>query len=298
MYNKMRKQKGIFLFILILPALVIYTGFWLLPVFSNIPISFTRWTGLTSVENAEFIGLSNYKELLRDAYFWKSLRNNLVFTAFTLIIGVPLSLGLAVLLEKYFSKIRAFLRLSLFLPSIMSWVVVGLLWTWMYNPSFGLINTVLRAMGLGNFIPGWLSDPDVAMYSVIITALWKHTGFYTVIFLSGLQTIPKDLTEAASIDGASPWQCFYSVILPLLRPFMIIVSLLIIIDGFRVFDVVYTMTGGGPGNYSTETLAVYLYRVAFYFYKSGYGATISLALFGIVALISYYYLKMTVKQGF
>lgn len=286
----MSKKKGIYLFVLVLPPLVIYTVFWLLPVFSNILISFTEWTGLSSVENARFIGLSNYKELLQDTYFWKALRNALVFAAFMLIVGMPLSLGLAVILERYSGKMRAFFRLSLFLPVIMSWVVVGFLWGWMYNPSFGLVNTILRAIGLGT--PGWLSDPDIALYSIIIVALWKYTGFYTVIFLSGLQTIPKDFTEAAYIDGASPWQCFYSVILPLLKPFMIIVSLLLLIDSFRLFDPVYVMTQGGPGDQSTETLTVYLYRVAFYFNRSGYGATISLVLFGIVALISYYYLKI------
>lgn len=292
----MGRKKGGYLLLLIFPALVIYTVFWLLPVFSNIPISLTRWKGLTGIKNAEFIGLSNYEELLHDPYFWKSLRNNAIFAISTLVIGMPLSLGLAVLLERFFRRLRAFFRLSLFLPVIMSWVVVGFLWKWMYNPSFGLVNLTLKTIGLGRFIPGWLFDPKIALYSVIIVAFWKSTGFFMVIFLAGLQTIPKEVEEAAFVDGASPWQCFYWVVLPLLRPFIIIISLLILIDGFRVFGVVYVMTTGGPGDYSTEVLAVYIYRVAFYFYRTGYGCTISLILFGIVASVSYYYLKLITRQ--
>lgn len=281
------------LFVFIIPPIIIYTIFWILPVFINLGLSFFKYKGIKPLSEATFIGLGNYVYLIKDRLFWLSLNHNLVYMALTVTVQTVLSLFLAIVIDNWV-RVKSFFKLAFFIPYIMSWVVVSFLWKWIYNPVFGLLNSILTEVGLESFIRLWLGDPNIVLYSLIVIAIWRSTGFYTIIFLAGLQAIPQELIEAAQIEGANFWQYIRKITLPLLHPILTIVIVLGLIDGFRVFDVMYIMAEGQPQD-STTVLATYIYQNAFFYFNMGYASAIAVILLLISLFISGNYFKLFAK---
>jgi raffinose/stachyose/melibiose transport system permease protein len=269
-----------------LPALLVYVVFWVVPGLSNVLISLTDWSATTPVESSHFVGSANWATLVRDPLFWNALKNNAVYGVVTVSLITTFALVNAVLIERGLGFGRTIYRTILFIPLILPWVVVSLLWKWLYDPAFGMINVFLKAVGLNVLALNWLGETKIALYAIIAVVVWKNVGFHMIIFVAGLQGVPRELEEAAQIDGAGAFATFMRVILPILRPIVGIVTTVILIDAFRVFDVVFIMTEGGPGYYSTDVLSTYIYRAAFQFLQQSYGSTLSVALFAVVALMS------------
>lgn len=271
----------------ILPALTVYGIFKLYPLVSGLQMSLLRWDG---IEEPRYIGLRNFEKILSDEMTLTVLMNNVHYAVGTVVGKIVLSLILAILLHQAL-KGRTFYRTSLFMPVVMSFVVVGVLWSWLFNPQFGLINSFLRGLGLDFLVQDWLGDAAVALNSLILVDIWKWYGFHMVIFLAGLQSIPDELYEAARIDGASVWQQFLHVTLPMLQPVMIVNVTISLMGAFNVFDIPFIMTAGGPAN-ATNVMALHIYIRGFKFYRFGYSAALSYVLLVIVTLVAAIQLKL------
>lgn len=279
-----RYRAGIFF---LLPAFVLYAIFMIYPFFQSIYLSFTDWNGAEPVMN--FVGLENYRQLGSDSLLWQSLQNNLIWV----IIGTigPLALGflLAVLLSARPKGFTLF-RTAYFMPQVLSPVIIGIVWGWIYNPLFGILNVGLERIGLEHLARGWLGDPQWALYAVLIAAMWAETGFVFVVFLAGLQNVNRDLIEAATLDGANAWRRFWDVTLPQMANVVTVVAALLLIGGFSVFDIIFVMTGGGPAN-STDVIATYAYTEAFVQNNVGYAATLTLVITAITLGASFIFIR-------
>lgn len=243
-------------YLFLAPNLLIFLLFTILPALNGFNISlYDSRNGRTF----RWVGLGNYERLLTDDAFWATVQRTMVFVVAFVVLTVLICIPLAVLLNAQ-RRGRGFFRAAYFLPVLIAPVVVGLIWYWALDRQVGLVNTVLGQLGLGR--PGWLIDPVLAMASVVFVGLWTHVGFYTVILLAGLQGIDPNLFEAARIDGASRWQEFRSITLPLLRPTTLVVVILGTITGFQAFDFIYTLTGGGPIG-GTTLIVQFVYERAF-----------------------------------
>lgn len=273
-----RYRAGIFF---VLPAMLLYLIFVGFPFVQTIYFSLTDWNGVRPTKN--FIGLANYQEMIRDPLLWKSLRNNVTWVIVGTIAPMAIGLMLAMLLWR---KPRGFnlFRTIFFMPQVLSAVVIGIIWSWIYNPLFGNLNKLLKAIGLGDLARGWLGDPSVALYAILVAAIWAEVGFVFVVFLAGLQNVSKDLLEAATIDGANGWQRFKDVTVPQLSNVINVVTALLLIGGFNVFDIVFVMTGGGPAN-ATEVIATLTYKEAFTQNRVGYASALSLVM-TVIALVA------------
>ena len=271
----------------VLPALTVYGIFKLYPLVSGLQMSLLRWDG---IEEPRYIGLRNFEKILSDPMTGTVLMNNVHYAVGTVVGKIVLSLLLAILLHQAL-KGRTFYRTSLFMPVVMSFVVVGVLWSWLFNPQFGLINSFLRGLGLEFLVQDWLGDAAVALNSLILVDIWKWYGFHMVIFLAGLQSIPDELYEAARIDGASVWQQFRHVTLPMLQPVMIVNVTISVMGAFNVFDIPFIMTAGGPAN-ATNVMALHIYIRGFKFYRFGFSAALSYVLLVIVTLVAAIQLRL------
>ena len=265
-------------YLFLLPALLIYSVFLIYPMFDSLGISLTNWDGLSPKRT--FVGLANYVHIFEDPVAVLAVKNNLLWTVVMLVIPTILGLILALGLNRKFSDSTVF-RSVFYAPGILPLVGVAGIWSWMYDPNSGLLNTLLHQVGLGNLAQQWLGNPNTALWSVMAAAIWQGLGFPMVLYLAGLQSIPTEQYEAALIDGANPWQQFWHITMPWLRETHIIVVTLGVIGSFKVFDLIYAMTYGGPGQ-ATQVLASWMYMQTFQFYKAGYGS----ALTWVIALIS------------
>ncbi len=264
----------------VLPALVIYMMFFGLPFVATVWLSVTDWNGLGW---PTFTGLANYARLAVDGAMWSALANNLIWVVLGTAVPVIVGLILAVMLWSDARGSVAY-RTIFFLPVILSPVVIGVIWGWIYNPLFGLLNTGLRGVGLGRWAMGWLGESETALYAVLLTAIWSYFGFCIVVLFAGLQKVNPELVEAARIDGASAPQRFRHVIVPQIAPVLTMVIVYTVIGGFNAFDMVWVMTQGGPNN-ASEVIATYTYEVAFRGNEYGYGATLSMVM-SVVALLA------------
>ncbi len=280
-----RMVRGMALYVWVLPAIALYGLFTLVPLVSGLYLATLRWDG---IKDPEFIGLDNFRRMAHDTKLIDAFQHNLIYAAGTVSGKIVISLGLALLLHRSMRG-RSIYRTALFLPVVMSFVVVGILWTWIYNNDFGLVNELLRSVGLGGITRDWLGDTQFALWALIVVDIWKWYGFHMVIFLAGLQTIPPDLYEAASLDGASAWNKLVRITLPLLRPVMLVNVTLSLLGALNVFDIPFVMTEGGPAN-STNVLALNTYVQAFQFNRLGYGAAMSYAIFLFISLIALFQL--------
>lgn len=271
--------------------LTLYVLWVIGPAFYTMYLSLTDWDGLSK---PRFVGLENFRTLFDDPVFMTSLMNNVKWLAIFIVIPVCLGLALAMILNK---NIRGekFFKASIYSPMILSPAVIGLIWGWMYDPSGGLINTTLTAVGLKSLTAGWLSDPKLVLYCIIAAAAWRHTGYVMVLYLTGLKGIPGSVIEAARVDGASGWKMFWHILLPMLKPSTIIVVVVTIIDSLRAFDMVNMMTQGGPFN-SSNVLANFMYLEAFHNYRMGFGAAVAVILFLIMFVFIVIYLREVIKS--
>jgi ABC-type sugar transport system permease subunit len=275
-------------YIFVFPAMLFLFIFVLLPLIMTLVLSLTDWN-LISVD-FNWIALDNYRTMFGDPDFWKVVGNTLVFGAFSVGFTIAAALLLAVLLDKKIRGIR-FFRSLIFLPYITPMVAVSTVWIWMYDQHFGLINWFTGLFGMPQ-IP-WLTKPGWAMAAIIIAKVWKVVGYYTILLIAGMQNIPEDLNEAARIDGAGEKQIFLKITLPLLSPYILFIMIVAILASFQDFDMVFTMTHGGPAD-STNMLIYYLYQFGFEFFEVGYASSVSVFLFIVLFLITW--LQMVVSK--
>ncbi|WP_439599709.1 carbohydrate ABC transporter permease [Devosia sp.] len=273
------RSKYLALAVLLLPSLAGMVVFLMAPVLSSLVLSFSQWDLIGEIH---WVGIDNYLTALADPAVLGALRNTLTFILGYLPSVVIIALGLALLLNRRIRG-RVVFRAIYFVPVVTSWVAVSLIWKWLLNPQYGLINFALGAIGIKG--PGWLFDPAWAMTGVILTSVWKDIGFVTVIYLAGLQDIPEPLYEAAALDGARPWQRFWAITFPMLAPTTFFVTTISLISSFQVFDQVWIMTQGGPAG-ATSVMVELIYKNAFSYYKMGYASAISWVLFALIFAVT------------
>jgi ABC-type sugar transport system permease subunit len=273
----------------LLPAVVLVVVFLVLPFLWTAYWSFTNYGGLAT---PQFAGLSNYLTLLQDPILFTSFGNTFLWTVGSLLLPVGVGLLVAVLTFELIGG--ALYRLPFLLPYALSGAVVGVLWSFVLR-SDGAFNVMLRAMGLEELAKSWLLSPPWNTLAMILAHTWQATGVSVVLFLVGLQAIPRDPIEAARIDGATGWTLFRYITWPLLRPMTVVVIGISLVNSLKTFDVIWVMTQGGPYR-SSETLAVTMYRETFLLFKYGYGATIAVVLSAIVILFSWLYLRRTLRS--
>jgi multiple sugar transport system permease protein len=276
-------------YLFLLPALALYF-FWIIgPTFYTMYLSLTNWDGVSA---PKFIGLANYTRLFtKDKLFIESLGNNLRWLLVFITIPTTMGLGMAIVFNQEMKGGR-FYKVSFYAPLVLSLPVIGLIWSWVYNPRLGLINNMLFLLGFEK-VPGWLGDRGLAIWCVIAAAVWRQVGYVMVLYLAGLKNIDPSYIDAARVDGADRWNLFRHVIFPLLAPVTTIIVVISIIDSLRSFDLVSIMTRGGQ---STQVLANFMYIEAFNNYRMGYGAAIAVVLFAISMVFIGFYLSRTVKE--
>jgi len=262
-----------YLFIAVPTLLVLIFRF--IPVFVSLPLSFLDYD---IINPSKFVGIKNYSALMDDKIFWLSLKNVFYYVVGTVPVSMILGLLLAVAVYAKWFKGREIMRAIYFIPVIISMTVVSLIFIWIYNPSYGALNIVLNSLGLPSVM--WLG-PQFAMPMVIIMSIWKSLGYYMVIYLAGLTSIPQQLYEAAELDGATKFQQFKSITIPLLVPVTLFLSVLGIIGAFQVFDQIYVLTAGGP-MHKTTVVVYYIWQNAFQKFKMGYASAIAWVLFIIM----------------
>jgi ABC-type sugar transport system permease subunit len=263
------------------PALLLLGIFTYLPILLEFGLSFFTADGFSP---PKWSGLGNYWDAIHDVDFWTALLNNGWYAVWTVTGKVVLALAIASLLnQKVFGG--NFLRSVFFLPVVLSFVAIGIIWTLIYNYDYGIINGTLSLLGLQWLRHDWLGSPETAFGAVVLVDLWKWTGFHIVIYLAGLQSIPQDLYEAAALDGASVWQRFWKITVPLLKPFTAINVLLASLGALSVFDLVYVMTQGGPVK-ATDVVMIEVYNQAFQFNRLGYAAAMSAIMLVLIMVIS------------
>jgi ABC-type sugar transport system permease subunit len=280
-------------YLFVLPIVLFFAVFVAFPFLRSFYLSLTEWSGFTS---PRFIGLRNFQSLADDPVFWKALRTTLIYTAVTTILQTTLPMLLAAFVNLGWRGGVVF-RTLLFIPVIVSFVVTALLWQLIYDPNFGTLNQVLRAVGLDALAHPWLADPTTVVPAIMLVSLWQSLGFYMLIFLAGLQGIDPNLYEAARIDGAGARQEFLKITVPMLRTVTAVVVLLNLINGFNTFDVIYVMTGGGP-NRASEVLGTYLYKLAFGTESGatpsfGYATAISMVVFALCVVAAVVQLRIS-----
>jgi multiple sugar transport system permease protein len=289
-FRPLRREEARFAWLSLLPALIFFAIFVGFPVVYSFVLSFQDWN-MTS-PTADWVGLANYEALLDDETFLRSLLVTTLFTiAITTCVAV-FSLGMALLIDLRLRFIKLY-RTILYLPAVTSLVAIGIVWVWMFDPQYGLINEMLRLVGIEG--PLWLADPQTALLSLVITAAWRNVGYFATIFLAGLQGIDRMYYEAAQIDGANAWVCFWRITLPLLRPTVLFVVVMSVILSFQVFALVYVMTAGGPAG-STSVIVFYLYQQAFTYFHMGYASAVGYVLFVIIFVLTLLQFKLFGKQ--
>lgn len=289
-------QRSLTAYWMIIPALILYVGLVIFPLFQGLLISFHRWDGLSEMK---WIGLDNYKFVFADKVFWLGIKNSFVYAIGVTIVKNVLGLFLAIIVNQELRG-RTFFRAAAFMPVTFAFVVIGVLWSWVYNPTFGLINNLLQAVGLESWIQGWLSNPKIALFSVMVVDIWKWTGFHMVLFLAGLQGISKEYYEVADIDGAGMFQKFIHITAPLLNQVTAVSVIMSIVGAFvGNYDIVYVMTGGGPFH-STEVALTWIVNTTFRYAQVGKANAMSIILFLFVAIFGiaqFYFMTRKNNEG-
>ena len=266
----------------IAPAFLFFTLFIIVPTIASVYYSFTSWDGLNPV--VKFVGLANYKEIFTSARFGNALRNTVILTAFISILENSMALILALIVDNV-KWGKNFFRSAFYVPVLISGIVSGFIWRIMYNYNFGAINSIFRSIGMGEACQDWLGNPKLALIMVGVVLIWKGAGYYMIIYLASLQSVPTDVVEAAAIDGASPIQRFKAITLPLISGAFTINLTLSLINGLKVFDQISVMTDGGPG-FTTETIVYLLYKVGFNEGRQGFGTAVGIVLLFIILILN------------
>ncbi|MCM3215934.1 sugar ABC transporter permease [Niallia taxi] len=281
----MRGRQNLWGYAFLAPQLIGLILFSLIPVLFTLTLSFMKWDGFGA---KEFIGLANYIDQFQDPDFWKALGNTAYYTILVIPASIALSLSVAVALNKI--KGKNFYRLFYFMPVVTSSVSIGVIWMWILNGDFGILNQVLANFGIQG--PMWLTDTNWVMPSIAILSIWWGLGHNMVIFLAGLQGISKSYYEAAEIDGATKWQKLRHITLPLLSPTTFFIAIMAVISSFQVFDQAYVMTSGGPAK-SSYTFVYHIYEAAFVDFKMGISSAAAMVLFVIILVFTLIQFKMS-----
>lgn len=266
----------------LLPVLLLYVLFFIYPMIAAFEKGFTKWNG---IGEAEFNGLKNFERALSDENFWNAVKNNGYFILFSVFIQVPVIVFFSILISNV-KKLKALYKTAVFIPSVMATAVIGILWSFIYEPDIGLINLILMKLGLEPIM--WLSDTKWAMLSILITNAWQWTGFYIVMVLAAILSIPREIDEAAIIDGANGYQRATKVTVPLIMPIISVVIMLSIAGAMKAADIVIVMTKGGPGG-ATEVMATYLIKYGITNAKYGYGNAIAVLIFAFTLILTALY---------
>ncbi|MBA7484940.1 Trehalose transport system permease protein SugA [subsurface metagenome] len=286
-----KKQIGI---LLCLPSFIIIFFVLGYPLGYSIYISFLKMNIASSLRGPEFVGLTNYVNALYDIKLWAAIGRTAYITVWDVLVGTSLGLFMALLLNTML-KGRGILRAIVLFPFILPPVVNGLIWKWVYNPNYGFLNGFLYQIGIIRNYQSWLSQPWTALHMIILANLWQGTAFAYILYLGGLQSIPLQLYDAAKIDGASRYQTLTRITLPLLLPITLVVVVLKTILTFKLFDLIYVLTGGGPAN-STQVITYYIYKKSFDFLEFGGAAALSYILTLLLLIFVYLYYKLLQKE--
>lgn len=288
----MEKRNRISNYLFILPAFIIYTSVVIGPTLYSAYLSFFKWNGLGE---KKFVGFKNYINLFtEDKIFITAIKNNLIWIVLTLVFIMAISFGLALLFNRTF-KGRTFFRSYFYFPYTLSFILTAIVWRRIYDPATGFINEFLRAVNLGDLTSNWTADPKIALYCIFVAAAWQGVGLPMILFLSGLQTVPIELIEAAKIDGASQFRTLISITIPMMRETFIIVFATLTIASMKVYDVILGMTGGGPAN-STQTLATYMRAQTYLYNHFGIGTAIVMVMLVLMLAIIVPYVIFTAKK--
>ncbi|GAA3403514.1 carbohydrate ABC transporter permease [Paenibacillus hodogayensis] len=279
---KKEKEENLAGYIFVAPMMIGLIVLTIVPALITFILSFTQWSFIAGIDKIKFIGFQNYVKLFDDPLFGISFRNNII-----LLLAVPIqlivALALSVIIDK-FVYLKGLMKVMFFMPYISSIVAVAIVFQLLFHPSYGPVNQTLNALGMAN-PPKWLADIHYALPSVMIIMVWIGIGFCLIVYLAALQSIPKELYEAAEIDGAGSWKRFWKVTLPLVSPTTFFLMVTGLISSFKSFDIIKVLTDGGPSN-STSVVTHYLYNTAFEGLKTGYASSMALILFGCVMLIT------------
>ena len=290
--SKSTLHRRAFPYLMCLPAVILFTLFVILPFVEGCRVSFFKWDGFS---NMKWVGLKNYANVMHDDVFWLAMKNTFVYAILVTVMKNVIALALAYVLARKF-PLRTLFRTGIYIPVTLSYVVIGALWTWIYNPTFGLLNALLKALGLEHLIVGWLSDSRVALYSVVAVDVWKWIGYHMVLYLAGLQAISQDLYEAAALDGANGWQKFVNITIPQLNSTIVVNVLMSLTGAFASnFDIVNILTGGGP-MHATEVSLTYIMTTAFKYNSMGKANAMSMILFLLVFLFGFAQLRIMSRE--
>lgn len=275
---------------MIAPSIAIFGLFFIYPILYMIYLSFHDWNFVSPVK--DFVGIGNFKALFAEREFIEVMQNTFTYTALTVSLTVAVSLLLALWLNRQ-GALYGFVQGAIFSPHIISLVSVSMLWMWLMDTDYGLLNWFLNLFGIAN-VP-WLTDPGTSLFSLVIVAVWKGIGFNTLIFIAGLQSIPKDIYEAAELDEANKARTFFKLTLPMLSPTLFFLTIISLIASFQVFETIAIMTQGGPIN-STNTFVFYIYEYGFRFFKIGYASAAGVLLLILVSLLTIVYFRLLSRR--
>ncbi|TCL70090.1 carbohydrate ABC transporter membrane protein 1 (CUT1 family) [Hydrogenispora ethanolica] len=271
--NPLRVKRSV-LILYLFPGVALFLGFVILPLLLSMRYSFFSWNGGAAMR---FVGLGNYLELAKDPDFWNSFKNNIIVIVLCIIGQLGFALLLCGLFTSKLLKLKEFHRTVMFIPVVLSAIVVGFIWTLIYNKDLGILNMILKALHLQALIQPWLDDPKIVMFSVSAPLIWQYIGEYLIIFMAAVQSIDKSVLEVSEIDGCTGFNRLRYIIAPLISDTIKVAVMLCISGNMKVFDHIYVMTGGGPGN-SSMVMAQYAYKTSFQQFKLGYGSTISVGI--------------------
>jgi raffinose/stachyose/melibiose transport system permease protein len=274
----------------LLPVLLLYALFFIYPMLAAFEKGFTKWNGIGT---AEFNGLKNFERAFTDDKFWNSVKNNGYFILFSVFVQVPVIVFFSLLISNV-KKLKGLYKTAVFIPSVMATAVIGILWSFIYEPDIGLFNLILMKFGMEPVM--WLSDPKWAMFSILLTNAWQWTGFYIVMVLAAILSIPREIDEAAVIDGANGFQRAIRVTLPLIMPIISVVIMLSIAGAMKAADIVIVMTKGGPGG-ATDVMATYMIKYGITNVKYGYGNAIAVLIFAFTLILTALYQLLIARRN-
>lgn len=292
-YQAMKRREIFAAYGLILPTLIGFVVFIAIPVVSGLAISLYDWNLLTA---PKYVGLENYQKIFSDVRIGNVYLTTIRLTAMIVPCNMTLGLALAVLLDRKMPElIRNFFKVSYFFPYVVSAVAVSIIWTFMFHRDLGPLNYYLGLLGIGRI--NWLNSSTYSPFAIMIADVWRNVGFYVLVFLGGMQAVPRDLYEAAEVDGAGAWQQFRRITLPLLSPTVLFLAVISVIGALQIFEQPQILTNGGPGD-ATRTIVLYLYEQGFRFFNMGYASAIAISLFAIILVFTALQLRLSRRWVF
>jgi len=281
------------LVLLLGPAVVLFTAFVVFPVFQAAYFSLFKWNGLGPLD--DFRGFNNFLLLFQNPIFAKALTNNFIIVVVSLVVEIPLALAAALVLAKGEFKLAVVFRTFFFLPYVLSEVITGVLWQFLYHPQYGVLKAAFAAVAPGAEAPALLGTPSLVLGSILVVIVWKYFGFHMSILIAGLQDIPVEVQEAAKMDGATDRQTLWKIVLPLLKPTILISVFFSVVGSFQLFDIIWAMGKGDPVN-SAETMVTYLYKFGIQRMNIGYGSAVAVTIFGICLVFSLFYSRYMARE--